>query len=159
MAEELDAIEVTETETTETEAVIDPSGEEVRNPSLSQKLKKLEAEVKVYQDFHRNVVFKEAGFDPNKGVGKLLAKTYEGPIDVDALKAYAAEHGIDSTLPQAPAVPPTVDSAGHAFSGVDDLYGATATSGAPDLAAQIQEAEAAGDYIKSFGLKMDQVRR
>lgn len=45
----------------------------------------------------KELAFLKAGIDTSKGVGKLLAKTYDGPLDAEDIQAFAQEYGIDGT--------------------------------------------------------------
>lgn len=61
----------------------------------------------------RGYRFKEAGFDPEKGVGRLFASQYDGDMTVDAIREAADELGLDVAAPgdsrdgdKAPPVPP-----------------------------------------------------
>lgn len=40
---------------------------------------------------------------PDEGVGKLLRKTYEGPVDVAEMQKFAAEYGFEPNASQTPA--------------------------------------------------------
>lgn len=43
----------------------------------------------------RELAFVKAGIDTENGVGKLLAKTYDGELDPEVIKTYAQEYGIE----------------------------------------------------------------
>lgn len=46
-------------------------------------------------EFQRNDAFRQAGIDTSNGVGKLLAKAYDGDLEPDAIKAFAQENGVE----------------------------------------------------------------
>lgn len=43
----------------------------------------------------KELAFLKAGIDTSKGVGKLLAKTYDGDLDPEEIQAFAQEYGIE----------------------------------------------------------------
>jgi hypothetical protein len=45
--------------------------------------------------YKRRDAFSEAGIDISQGPGKLLAEKYDGELEADAIKAIAAEYGIE----------------------------------------------------------------
>lgn len=47
----------------------------------------------------RQQAFRDAGVDPKAGPGKLLFEAYDGPAEVDAVKAKAEEYGLDLSAP------------------------------------------------------------
>jgi len=56
-----------------------------------EKLAFLEDKVAEYEARERQDVFKAAGLDPSKGVGKAVDMMFEGDLTVDNLKQYATE--------------------------------------------------------------------
>lgn len=116
---------------------------ELREALKREQTARKEAEAKL-----RQVAFREAGFDPNAGVGKLLASQYDGEPEVDAIRAFATEYGLDTGSTPAPAV--AVDDAQARV----DAVVAASTSQVPDnLEAQIAQAEAEGDFAAALTLK------
>lgn len=67
--------------------------------SLRRQLEAALKENKQFKDqlsqFQRNDAFRQAGIDTTNGVGKLLAKAYDGDLEPDAIKAFAQENGVD----------------------------------------------------------------
>lgn len=65
----------------------------------------LKGAVQAGQGAQRELAFHRAGIDTTEGVGKLLAKTYDGDLDPEAISAYAKDYGIEpgATSTQAPA--------------------------------------------------------
>lgn len=55
----------------------------------------LKQQVETSQTASRELAFVKAGIDTENGVGKLLAKTYDGELDPEAIKTYAQEYGIE----------------------------------------------------------------
>lgn len=58
-------------------------------------INELKQQVETSQTASRELAFVKAGVDTENGVGKLLAKTYDGDLDPEAIKAYAQEYGIE----------------------------------------------------------------
>lgn len=54
----------------------------------------------------RELAFAKAGVDTDSKLGQMLFKTYEGDLDVEAIKAEAAEIGIGQPAPTPPAEDP-----------------------------------------------------
>ena len=54
----------------------------------------LKAEVASGAEARKALAFRDAGIDINNGVGKLLAKTYDGELDPEEIQAFAQEYGI-----------------------------------------------------------------
>lgn len=100
--------------------------------------------------------FKEAGLDPLEGLGKAVAKLYEGEPEADAIARYAQEeYGWQPVT--------STSNAGteqaQAQQRVDQAMSATQPLTAqPELANQIQEAERAGDWTTALALKTEQAR-
>lgn len=67
--------------------------------ALRRQLEQALAENKAMKDqlgaFQRNEAFRDAGIDTSSGVGKLLAKAYDGELEADAIKAFAEENGVE----------------------------------------------------------------
>lgn len=83
---------------------------ETRNPAREQQrrmekeLRESKAQLKAAQDAKsegesakRELAFLKAGIDTSTGTGKLLAKSYEGELTVEAIKAQAEEYGLIPT--------------------------------------------------------------
>lgn len=57
--------------------------------------KQLKERLSTGENAVRELAFRDAGIDTKSGVGKLLAKTYDGDLEPEAIGAFAKEHGID----------------------------------------------------------------
>ncbi|MEN8233780.1 MAG: hypothetical protein ABFR89_02515 [Actinomycetota bacterium] len=96
------------TETTEgTETTEAPEGGAPKE--LREAYKRSQAENKALKGQLMAGAFADAGLDPEKGIGKAIAKEYDGDMTADALRAYATdEYGVEfpegSEHPQAPAI-------------------------------------------------------
>lgn len=51
-------------------------------------------------DAKRELAFRDAGINTREGTGKLLAKTYDGELDSEAIATFAKEYGVDVTEQQ-----------------------------------------------------------
>ncbi|HEY7821409.1 MAG TPA: hypothetical protein VIG24_01175 [Acidimicrobiia bacterium] len=61
----------------------------------------LKAEIATGNDARRELAFTKAGIDTSQGVGKLLAKTYDGDLDPEEIQAFAQEYGIEGVTKDA----------------------------------------------------------
>ena len=61
-----------------------------------EKLAFLEGRVAEYEEKERVQIFKDAGLDLSKGIGKAVDKLYEGELTVEGIQQYASEEfGVD----------------------------------------------------------------
>lgn len=120
---------------------------ELSGSALRQQVTTLQDENKHLKITVRNHAFRDAGFDPESGPGKALAKLYEGEPDPEQIKQVATEYGLnpnagDGTTQQASA-------AEERQAGEDRTaqlnQGSTAPRD-PSVDDQIKQAEAAGDW-------------
>ena len=58
---------------------------------MREKLETYEGIIAKFEAKERQDVFKQAGLDPSKGVGKAVDMMFEGDLTVDNLKQYATE--------------------------------------------------------------------
>ena len=58
---------------------------------MRERIKELEGVEKEFKSVQQDKVIQEAGFDPSSGQGKALKDLYKGDLEVDAIKAFAAE--------------------------------------------------------------------
>ena len=56
-----------------------------------EKLEFLEGKVAAYEEKERVQIFKDAGLDTSKGVGKAVDKLFEGEVTVENIQQYATE--------------------------------------------------------------------
>lgn len=67
--------------------------------ALRRQLEQALADNKAMKDqltqFQRNEAFRGAGIDTTTGVGKLLAKSYDGELEPESIKTFAQEYGLD----------------------------------------------------------------
>lgn len=113
--------------------------------ALRQQVEDLKAENKTFKQQARTRAFKDAGFDPESGAGKAVAKLYDGEPDPEAIQQFAKEEfGFepDGTSGSQP-------TNGDEPSGDDRL--ASLNSGhipprEPSIDDQIKQAESSGDW-------------
>jgi len=65
------------------------------------KINDLQAQLDTASNAQRELAFMRAGIDTTKGVGKLLAKTYDGDLDPEEIQAFAQEYGIEGVTREA----------------------------------------------------------
>ena len=58
---------------------------------MREKLNLYEAKIAEYEGKERQEVFKQAGLDTTKGVGKAVEMMYEGDLTVEGIQQYASE--------------------------------------------------------------------
>lgn len=139
-----------ETTTNENEQ---PSGP----PELRAALDRKTEEAKKYRGLLMQSAFSSLGFDPSKGLGKAIAKEFDGEPTVEAISAYAAEeYGWEPpSKEETPPVQPTPQQAIQqpAQQRVDQAIQQSTPANANTLDQQIQDAEAKGDWITAMSLK------
>lgn len=101
-------------------------------------------------------VYAEADLDPTKGLGKAIAKEYDGPMTLEALTAYAGEE-YGYVVPDAPSNPQAQAITTEQTRLDAAAQGAGSVPVAPTDAQAIVEAEQAGDFATAMNLKGDQM--
>lgn len=71
--------------------------DDLSGSALRQQVEDLKAENKTFKQQARSRAFQDAGFDPESGPGKALAKLYEGEPDPEQIKQVAEEYGLNPT--------------------------------------------------------------
>ncbi|HEY7822346.1 MAG TPA: hypothetical protein VIG24_05915 [Acidimicrobiia bacterium] len=120
--------------------------DELAGSALRQKVEELTDQVKTYREKDRIRAFKDAGFDPESGPGKALAKLYEGEADPEAIKVFAKEEfdfEPPSSTPQDNGTHTTSTATGD--DRLAQVAQGTIPPRSPSTRDQIKEAEAAGD--------------
>lgn len=123
---------------------------------LRKQLEAAQAEIKELKTFKRTTAFKEAGFDPDSGYGKALARTFEGEPTPEAIREYAKnEYGWEPEQTQAAPERTEAETQREQAQGRADQVTASSTSVEPpdDLQGQIAKAEADGDWQTAGALK------
>jgi hypothetical protein len=101
-------------------------------------------------------VYAEADLDPTAGLGKAIAKEYDGPMTLEALTAYASEE-YGYVVPEAPSNPQAQMITTEQTRLDTAAQGAGSVPVAPTDAQAIAEAEAAGDFATAMSLKGDEM--
>ena len=126
---------------------------------MRERIKELEGVEKEFKSVQQDKVIQEAGFDPSSGQGKALKDLYKGDLEVDAIKAFAAEQygwGED-----APAVQEQEAQKARVVTSQDSLD-AVIEASVPvepaDMNDQIAIAMQEGDWQKSSALKAEKLK-
>lgn len=145
---ENESTEVTETET--------PAPEGNGPKELREALKRANEEAAKYRSIVMKDVYGQAGLDPEKGLGKAIAKEYKGEPDVAALLEYAqTEYGYEApSQPENPAQPQIQQGTRQA-----EQIAAVTQSVVPDAPAEAQQkAESERDWDTAGRIKADKLR-
>ena len=127
--------------------------------NMRERIKELEGVEKEYKSVQQDKVIQDAGFDPASGQGKALKDLYKGDLEVDAIKAFAAEqYGWGD---EAPAVQEQEAQKARVVTSQDSLD-AVAQASVPvepaDVNDQISQAMQDGDWQKSSALKAEKLK-
>ena len=75
-----------------TEQLNNPHTEGDKNwKEMREKLNLYEAKIAAYEGKERQEVFKQAGLDTTKGVGKAVEMMYEGDLTIEGIQDYASQ--------------------------------------------------------------------
>jgi len=126
---------------------------------MRERIKELEGVEKEFKSVQQDKVIQEAGFDPSSGQGKALKDLYKGDLEVDAIKAFAAEqYGWGE---EAPAVQEQEAQKSRVVTSQDSLD-AVAQASVPvepaDVNDQIAQAQQDGDWQTSSALKAEKLK-
>ena len=127
--------------------------------NMRERIKELEGVEKEFKSVQQDKVIQDAGFDPASGQGKALKDLYKGDLEVDAIKAFAAEqYGWGE---EAPAVQEQEAQKARVVTSQDSLD-AVAQASVPvepaDVNDQISQAMQDGDWQKSSALKAEKLK-
>ena len=126
---------------------------------MRERIKELEGVEKEYKSVQQDKVIQDAGFDPASGQGKALKDLYKGDLEVDAIKAFAAEqYGWGE---EAPAVQEQEAQKARVVTSQDSLD-AVAQASVPvepaNVNDQIAQAQQDGDWQTSSALKAEKLK-
>ena len=126
---------------------------------MRERIKELEGVEKEFKSVQQDKVIQDAGFDPSSGQGKALKDLYKGDLEVDAIKAFAAEqYGWGD---EAPAVQEQEAQKARVVTSQDSLD-AVAQASVPvepaDVNDQIAQAMQDGDWQTSSALKAEKLK-
>ena len=121
---------------------------------MREKLNLYEAKIAEFEGKERQEVFKTAGLDTTKGVGKAVEMMYEGEMTVEGIQQYASEEfGVefgnqDRLQDTVQATEQSQDRLNNIQqNSVVDLYNT-------DVVAQVREIEQSGDVRNSIAAKL-----
>ncbi len=126
---------------------------------MRERIKELEGVEKEFKSVQQDKVIQDAGFDPSSGQGKALKDLYKGDLEVDAIKAFAAEqYGWGE---EAPAVQEQEAQKARVVTSQESLD-AVAQASVPvepaDVNDQIAQAQQDGDWQTSSALKAEKLK-
>ena len=126
---------------------------------MRERIKELEGVEKEFKSVQQDKVIQDAGFDPASGQGKALKDLYKGDLEVDAIKAFAAEqYGWGE---EAPAVQEQEAQKARVVTSQDSLD-AVAQASVPvepaNVNDQISQAMQDGDWQTSSALKAEKLK-
>ena len=135
--------------------------QEESNPlaQVRDQLKKAQAELKELKNFKADSVFKEAGFDITTGEGKALKNLYDGELNSDAIKQFAADEfgwgQAPAQVVEQEAQKQRVISSQEALDTVIEASVPVEPVGIDD---QIAQAQVDGDWATSSSLKAEKLK-
>lgn len=133
-----------------------PAGLRATLDRKDERIKEMQEKINQQKVHLLERAFDEAGLDPTKGVGKAVAKEYEGDPTKDAIQAFAREeYGWEPTPEQTNEMAAAVTEAQGRVSGVTATGVSTPTQ---EIDLDIASAEKAGNFAESIRLKMQKWR-
>ena len=134
--------------------------EELNNPDtegdknwkeMREKLNLYEAKIAEYEGKERQEVFKQAGLDTTKGVGKAVEMMYEGDLTVEGIQQYASEE-FKVEFGNQDRLQDNVEKSQDRLNNIQqnsvvDLYNT-------DVVSQVREIEKSGDVRNSIAAKL-----
>lgn len=94
--------------------------------------------------------FAKAGLDPTKGLGKAIAKEYDGELDAEAIKAYASEeYGWEAGSQENP-LQPQIDAGNERL---EQVQNSSQPIEANTLQEKARKAAAEGDMVAAANAK------
>lgn len=133
-----------------------PAGLRATLDRKEERIKELQEKVNQQKVHLMERAFSDAGLDPTTGIGKAVAKEYEGDPAPESIQSFAREeYGWEPEPEQASEMAAVVTEAQQRV--------ATATAGGSstptqEIDLQIAEAEKAGNFAESIRLKMHKWR-
>lgn len=118
---------------------------------MREKLNLYEAKIAEYEGKERQEVFKQAGLDTTKGVGKAVEMMYEGDMTVEGIQQYASEEfGVE--FGNQDRLQDNVEQSQEKLNNIQknsvvDLYNT-------DVVSQVREIEKSGNVRNSIAAKL-----
>lgn len=140
-----------ETPAPEEVQVVESGPKELRDALAREKAKNAKLSARVMKD-----EFAAIGLDPEQGLGKAIAKEYQGELDAEAIKEYAAtEYGYEAPTTENPAQP-AID-AGNAR--LEQVNNNTESLEPATLQEKARKAAADGDMTAAANAKAELLRK
>ena len=144
------------TDSPTTEPIVDSTPDPDEPKGLRKQLGEAHAKIKELEADKLTAAFDEIGMDPTKGLGKAVAKEYDGEISTEALSQYIQdEYGVEPQA-QAPA-DPVAQEIQTQQAAIDAASAGAGSVVAPTQAELLAKAEAEGDVQTTMALKGQQV--
>jgi murein DD-endopeptidase MepM/ murein hydrolase activator NlpD len=142
---------MSDTETTETtEDQVTETGKGLRAQLEASLSRERELKARIL-----NEAYAELGLNPEVGLGKAIAKEYEGEASKEALAAYATqEYGYTPPIAEDSPIAGTVQ---HEQARLDAVQQTAGSIPAPTRQEELAAAEAQGDYRKALDIKGQEV--
>lgn len=146
------------TDETSTETVEDSGTDEANGPKqLREALKRSQEREAQFRGQLMERAYTEAGLDPAKGLGKAIAKEYDGEPTTDALLAYAKEeYGHEPTVKPENDLQPEITKGQKV---VDDVQTISSSQESSTDKERLKKAEAEGDLAVAGDIKAKQLRK
>ena len=126
---------------------------------MRDRIKELEGVEKEYKTVQMDNAIQSAGFDPSSGQGKALKDLYKGDLEVDAIKAFAAEqYGCGEDAPAVQEQEAQKARVVTSQNSLDTVIEASVPVEPADMNDQIAIAMQDGDWQKSSALKAEKLK-
>ena len=121
---------------------------------MREKLNLYEAKIAEYEGKERQEVFKQAGLDTTKGVGKAVEMMYEGDMTVEGIQAYASqEFGVE--FGQQDRLQEAVQSTEQSQERLNNIQAnSVVDTYDTDVISQVREIEQSGNVRNSIAAKL-----
>jgi hypothetical protein len=147
-----------ETTTNDQETVVDSEEGDINAPAeLRAAYKREKAENKKLKAQLMETAYQQAGLDTSSGLGKAIARLYDGEPDTESILAYAKEEfGYEQTpTPENPAQP-VIQQQQATLDAINQV--GTPVNPQTEIEALV-EAEKSGDFVTAGAIKAQQLRR
>jgi hypothetical protein len=148
---------MTTQETTETTEVVEAEAPKDDGKGLRKQLNASLDREKKYKTQLLDNAYEELKLDPNTGLGKAIAKEYEGEPTLDALAAYAKDEYEYEAPAAESADHPQAELIAQQQAALDAVGGTAGSVVDPTQGDVLAQAEADGDYQKTMAIKAQEV--
>lgn len=137
------------------ETQTDQTDKELNFEKLREKNEALEAQLAELSPLKVAQTVRAAGFDPDTPAGKALSRLADANSDAESVKNLAAELGFEVVDP-APVLSKEERAAQEFANRQADLGSVTTSDEPPDVATEVAELEAAGNWAEAGRRKLQQ---